>query len=394
MTCTKTKIICVLLIILAILPVITVPAKKTSIAHPKNNHLLPLPGIHPKSAANIIATTFPDNNPIQGANVENHAPNVEWTFHKTGDNSHPDGNEQQAIWLMNRARTNPSQEGFWLANTDDPEVAGGRDYFGVNLVKLQSEFDTYNPKPPAAFDVRLYNAAKAHSDDLITRDAQDHNGQIDRVAAAGFSWWGYRGNVFAYASSSINTHAAWNIDWGNNDDGMQDGRDHRMAVMSQDGDYTNVGIAMAPDNDPQTGVGPIVATGNYCYAGNAPDHYNRFLVGTVWEDTDSDSIYDPGEGIGGVTVRPAQGDFYATTANSGGFALPITTTGTYSVTFNKTGSVDETKSITVGNDSVLLDLVITSGPGPTITPTPTETPNPTPPPPTYSLLLMLPLIQR
>lgn len=285
------------------------------------------------------------------------APTTEWTLHKTADNAHPDDNEQQTVWLMNRARTNPTQEGIWLATATDPDVAGGRNYFNVNIVMLQSEFASYTAKPPAAFDVRLYNAAKAHSDDLIARDAQDHTGQFDRIAAAGFVHAGGRGNVFSYADSSLNAHAAWNIDWGGNDGGMQPGRGHRQAIMSLDGDYTNVGLALVYENNPNTNVGPYVSTGNYCHAGIATDHYNRFLVGTVWEDQDEDAFYDPGEGIGGVTVMPDTGTYYAVTADSGGYAIPITAPGAYVVTFS--GAVSAVRSVTVGDVSVLLDLVTT-----------------------------------
>ena len=35
---------------------------------------------------------------------------TEWTYHKTGDNLHPDGNEQQMVWLMNRARSDPRRK--------------------------------------------------------------------------------------------------------------------------------------------------------------------------------------------------------------------------------------------------------------------------------------------
>ncbi len=87
---------------------------------------------------------------------------------------------------MNRARANPTQEGIWLATTTEPEIAGGCEYFGIDTNLLQSEFAGYTAKPPAVFDVRLYNAAKAHSDDLIARDAQDHDNQFLRVQQAGF----------------------------------------------------------------------------------------------------------------------------------------------------------------------------------------------------------------
>ncbi len=290
------------------------------------------------------------------------APTTEWTYHKTTDNAHPDGHEQQALWLMNRARADPPQEGIWLATTDDPDVAGGRDYFGVDVDVLQSEFASYAAKPPAAFDVRLYNAAKAHSDDLIARDAQDHDGQYDRIVAAGFTLLAYRGNVFAYADNGLNAHAAWNIDWGGSDHGMQESRGHRKAIMSLDGDYTNVGLAMVYETDAGTDVGPYVSTGNYCKAGNAADHYNRFIVGTVWEDTDGDAMYDPGEGIGGVTVMPDTGTYYAVTGDSGGYAIPVDA-GTYNITFS--GPVSAEKSVTVGSESALLDLLSTPAAVPT-----------------------------
>jgi len=82
------------------------------------------------------------------------------------------------------------------------------------LQVLQNEFAGYDAKPPAAFDVRLYNAAKAHSDDLIMRDAQYHTGQFDRVTEAAFSFTAARGCVFSFARSSLYAHAGFNIDWG------------------------------------------------------------------------------------------------------------------------------------------------------------------------------------
>jgi hypothetical protein len=258
------------------------------------------------------------------------------------------------MWLMNRARANPALEGVWLATSSDPEIAGGRDWFGVNLTLLQNEFAGYPAKPPAAFDVRLYTAAKAHSDDLIARDAQDHTGQFARIVSAGFIYSYCRGNVFAYASSSLNAHAAWNIDWGYGDDGMQDGRGHRLAVMSlPDAAYTNVGLALVYEDDPTTDVGTYVSTGNYCNAGNVANQFNRFIVGTVWRDQDGDDFYDPGEGLGGVTVTPDLGTYYAITADSGGYAIPATE-GTYQVTFS--GAVAGVRTVVVGSVSALLDF--------------------------------------
>ncbi|UCF93936.1 MAG: DUF4214 domain-containing protein [Desulfobacterales bacterium] len=292
-------------------------------------------------------------------------PATEWMLHKTADGAHPDGNEQQLIWLMNRARHDPTAEGIWLATVDDPDIANARSYFSVDLVVLQNEFAGYDSKPPAAFDVRLYEAAKAHSDDLILRDAQDHDGQFDRIQAVGFVFNAARGCVFSYSQNASYGHAAFNIDWGWDEDGMQTGRGHRMAIMSIDGDYTNVGIAAVREADSSTSVGPWVITGNYCNARTSvTDHYNRFLVGTVWTDSNGNSMFDPTEGISGVTVRPDHGTYYAVTSNSGGYAIPLLASGEYQVSFSGSSLPSEiVQGITVGAASVLLDLLVGSSAG-------------------------------
>ena len=291
----------------------------------------------------------------------------EWTFHKSADNLHPDGNEQQFMWLMNRARANPTHEGYWLAHTGESEIIYALGNWNVNLTVMQNEFNGYIAKPPAAFDVRLYNAAKAHSEELIARDAQDHTGQFAQIDPSGFHYTVVRGNVFSYTSNALYGHAAFNIDWGyDNGDGsgMQDGRGHRMAIMSIDREYTNVGLAVVAESDPGTSVGPLVTTGNFCNANTSyANHYNRFLVGTVWQDANNNDQYDPGEGMAGITVIPNSGTYYAVTANSGGYAFPIESSGAYDITFSGSGiSTSVTRAIAVdSSDSVLLDLEYTAG---------------------------------
>jgi hypothetical protein len=283
---------------------------------------------------------------------------TEWTYHKTNDNLHPDGNEQQMLWLLNRARSDPAQEGAWLATVTDPDIAAARTYWGVNLTALQNDFAAIPVKPPAAFDVRLYNAAKAHSDYLISIDSQTHDGQFTRIDAAGFEYTSAAGIVFSYSENALYGHAGFNIDWGPGPNGMQDPPGHRNAIMSVSGNYTNVGYAVVAESNPATDVGPLVISGDLCYADQSfPNHYNRFLVGTVWVDSNGNDQYDPGEGIGGVTVNPDLGTYYAVTANGGGYAIPITTAGTYVVTFSGSSiTAPVTRTATVGSTSLLLDL--------------------------------------
>jgi len=327
---------------------------------PASVHAKNLPNLPGLARERLQAFSFPSDKTPGAPSVVAPRPK-EWTYHKTADGAHPNAEEQQTLWLMNRARANPQAEADWLVTTPAPEVALARDFFKIDHGLLETEMDSYNPKPPAAFDVRLYQAARAHSVNLIARDSQDHDGQYDRVVEAGFicdggSGYFFRGNVFSFSQSGLNTHAAWNIDWGGPQGGMQVDRGHRMGVMSVDGDLTNAGIAMVYEGVQETLVGPYVTTANYCQAAaNAPNQYNRFLVGTVWQDLDSDQMYDPGEGIGGVKVTPQRGSYYAVTAASGGYALPITRAGTYNVVFS--GPVRGFKRVSVGLTSVLLDYV-------------------------------------
>ncbi|MFP4475580.1 MAG: hypothetical protein ACLFOY_08450 [Desulfatibacillaceae bacterium] len=294
---------------------------------------------------------------------------TEWTFHKTADNMHPDGVEQQFMYFMNRARQVPPLEGVWLANITEPHVVNAVEYFGVDKSALQDQFAAIAPKPPAAFDNRLYAAAEAHSLTLIVQDAQNHDGQLEKIDDSGFEWLEVRISVYSYAYNGVHGHAGFNIDWGgppsdSDGDGMQDRVGHRKAIMAMDGDYTNAGIAAVPENDPDTDVGPFVVSANYAKANTShADHYNVFIVGTVYEDEDADGGYTPGEGIGGVTVTPQGGPHFAVTPPSGGYAVPVGAgnPGTYTVTFTGGGiPYPVERSVTVGAESVLVNVAFQS----------------------------------
>ncbi len=92
------------------------------------------------------------------------SPTVEWAFHKTDDGAHPNGNEQAMVWLMNRARTDPEGEGAFLAAIDQSNVTGNYSFWDVDLDKIRVELASLSSRPPSAFDRRLYEASKAHSD--------------------------------------------------------------------------------------------------------------------------------------------------------------------------------------------------------------------------------------
>lgn len=307
---------------------------------------------------------------------------TEWLCHRSADGEHPNAEEQELLWLMNRARQDPPAAGAFLAGLDsfaeEPLLHEAIDFYDVDLGVLQAEFDAIAPKPPAAFDRRLYAAALAHAALMIAANDYDPpcGGpqppcQLDRVAPAGFFFVasGLRGNSFGFATSPLFAHAAWGIDWGpffnpTVPPGMFPGRVHRKGVMS-DPDatasqvLTNAGIAVVPTEGLATELGPYVVVADYANANTAVgDHFDRFLVGTVWEDLDADGRYDAGEGIPDVTVTPMPGNWFATTSAGGGFAIPVITPGTIDVLFSGGGVAMRHQTVVVGADSVLVDYVV------------------------------------
>lgn len=182
-------------------------------------------------------------------------------------------------------------------------------------------------------------------------------------------------SVFWRAQDPVHGHAALNVDWGSGtSDGMQTGRGHRAAIMGNP-IRQNFGLAIVEDNDPQTQAGPLVTSIAYAAAQSIyPDHFNKFIVGTVWEDANDNGLYDGGEGISGVTVMPDTGTYFAVTGVAGGYTIPVSVDDDYVLTFSGGELAEpETRLVTVAGESVLViwnpeDSYVAAPAGPAIRP--------------------------
>lgn len=305
-------------------------------------------------------------------------PTTEWTLHKTEDGAHPSGLEQAMVWLTNRARTDPEAEGVFLGGLTASNVISSYSFFGVDLNKMMTEFAALESRPPAAFDRRLWDASRLHSEFMITDNEQSHDGQFAKVDASGFRKNGGAVSVFWTALDPIHGHAALNVDWGGprgpGEDGMQTGRGHRAAIMANP-IRQNFGLAIVEDNDPGTQAGPLVTSIAYAAAQTFfPDHFNKFLVGTVWEDGNENGLYDDGEGLSGVTVMPDTGTYFAVTGIAGGFTIPIIVDDDYVITFSggdlaepeiRLATVDGQSALVIWNDD---DSYVAAPAGPAVRP--------------------------
>jgi len=229
------------------------------------------------------------------------------------------------------------------------------DAFGVEAAALVKTFAGYSPKPPLAWNGRLMSSARAHSQDMADHDFQGHQGsdgadlatRIDRV---GYSFVRVGENVYSYAYNIVHGHAAFLIDWGVPDLG------HRTILLElgEETAFREVGIGVIHESDGATAVGPLVVTEHF----GMPLDGSVFLTGVAYQDHDGDGEYDPGEGLGGVEVRPDRGTYYAITAPGGGYAIPVTPgSGSYRLVASRSDLEPRAVTVTVGQVNVKADVV-------------------------------------
>ncbi len=335
----------------------------------------------------------------------------------TAGTRYPTNEEQYTLQLINHARTSPDgltilqsfvtnniagitasssetandgtawSAGYWKSSVQP--VADSMNYFQVSPGDLKKQFLNLTiPGTPLAWDLNLGNVASGYNDLVIANAG----------AGPGFphslSPYANQSTFAAYAKrytdggygplNTINTlgeniapnfysppmaaFAGFMVDWGSTADGIQSQDpnvgSHRLNLMA--GDFVETGVSRKSGWD----SGAITEVQEFGRRFNAVPT----LVGAVYTDSDSNGFYTPGEGLGSVTVTaaPAGGgaSFQTTTYTSGGYALPISTPGNYTVTFSSVSGVLKTATVTMGSGNVLLDAVVAA-----------VTPPPPPPPP-------------
>lgn len=281
----------------------------------------------------------------------------------------PTDEEQLYLEYLNRMRANPTAEGQRLAASTDPNVLFAYSQYGVDLQLMQDEFATNPPVPPLAMNAQLLSAARWHSGDMFTNHYQGHyqtNGSIimspgDRIATNGYRASSYGENVFSYADSVSQGHTAFAVDWGGPPTavgGMQNPPGHRDNMLYPSFREVGVGVFDGVNGT----VGPQLVTQDL----GTQTSSSPFLTGVVFFDLNGNGFYDIGEGIGGVTVNTPGSTYFAVTADSGGYAIPISTNGKYTLTFTAS-NLNNQATVTISNlQNAKIDYSPTYSP-PTIT---------------------------
>lgn len=304
--------------------------------------------------------------------------------------SDPSPQEQQLLWLLNRMRTAPQAELQLLLTQGDSNVQQALDFFHVDQSLLASQWSSLTPAQPVAWNADLATAAAGHNDAMSAADQQSHQlpGEPDpgqRILNAGYNYAQAAENVYAYATSMIYAHAGFAIDWGDGPGGIQDPPDHRINMMNDT--YRDVGVAVLQQTDPTKQTGPFLVTQDF---GQPLNPGNPDLVGTVYNDANQDGAYEPGEGLGGISVTAvgtaSEGTFTTTSLSAGGYQLALPD-GAYTVTFSESDPTAvpfpaESYSATINGQNALLDALPDDPKATPVPPAPppVQPPSGTPPP--------------
>lgn len=235
------------------------------------------------------------------------------TLYTHGD---PTPLEQLDLEYINRARLNPAAEGVRLNALDTPYTRSARARKPAFFTNLVAEFAALPAVPPVAFHPQLLTAARAHSQDMIDRSYFAHYtpenlGPTERAAAVGYDAGvgeNLDGGGATTAADVLESHFGLMVDCDNlSHDVVPYG--HRLNVVRAE--YTEAGV----------GIRGTRANGKITQDFGNPSR--AYLLGVAYSDTDTNGFYTPGEGLAGVTVTPEQGNYFAVTSTSGGFALPL-----------------------------------------------------------------------
>lgn len=311
--------------------------------------------------SNFFATPYPPTGGAigtQGANSQSKSPAVQSPLQTQYNHGDPTDNEQLMLEYINRARMNPSAEGDSLYFTTDPNLVSAYSYWKVDKAKVRADFKTYPVRPPLAFHAKAIVAAREHSADMRDKQYQGHTGSDgsdpgQRLSKAGYTASAWGENVFAYAKSMWEAHGAFLVDWGPGNEGLG----HRHNIMNfatSDAVYTEVGLGVLAGSGQ---VGPWVVTQNFGKG------FEKYILGVVYKDKNNNKFYDPGEGLSGVKITPSQGNYFAVTSTSGGYAIPMgSVSGSVTITAQGNG-ISEVKQVSISNANVKVDFGQATTPG-------------------------------
>jgi hypothetical protein len=253
----------------------------------------------------------------------------------------PSAYDQYLLELVDAARANPTATAASL---------------GIGLNDgLPAGTITGTPEAPLAFNPALIAAAQQHSAWMLASNTFSHTGVNgtspgDRMTAAGYAFtgaWTWGENIAITRGSGLAVSAAIVRSL---EDGLFKSAGHRENLLNPA--FKEAGMGVVGGSYQRNAA--VDVTQDFAKSGSA-----SFLTGVAYNDASGDSFYEPGEGLGGVTVQVTSSGgqtWQTTTWASGGYQVALGA-GSYTVTFSGGGlAAPVTRSASIGAANVKVDL--------------------------------------
>ncbi|UVK38101.1 hypothetical protein LHFGNBLO_005230 [Mesorhizobium sp. AR10] len=208
---------------------------------------------------------------------------------------------------------------------------------------------------PLAFDNDLSEAAEGHDRWMLATDIFSHTGSggsspTTRMKNAGYTLTGSwaTGENIAWATTRAPTGTADEVKLLHTN--LMNSSGHRANILNPN--FREVGLGFEVGD--YKGRSSAFVTEDFGKSGT-----DLFLTGVTFDDKDGDRFYDPGEGLGAITVtaKNAAGQtFKTTTSAAGGYDL-VLKPGTYTVTYSGANIATSTQTATIGTKNVKRDLI-------------------------------------
>lgn len=208
---------------------------------------------------------------------------------------------------------------------------------------------------PLAFDNDLSEAAQGHSQWMLAADVFSHTGSggsssTQRMKAAGYvlqgSW--ATGENIAWATTRAPTGYQDEVKLLHTN--LMNSSGHRANLLNPN--FREVGLGVEVGD--YKGRSSAFVTQDFAKTGS-----DTFLTGVAFDDRDGDRFYDPGEGLGSITVtaKNSAGQLFKTTTSAAGGYDLVLKPGTYTVTFSGANIATSTQKATIGTKNVKIDLI-------------------------------------
>lgn len=259
------------------------------------------------------------------------------------DYGDPTPAEQAHLEAINRARLDPEKEASRL---------------GIDLNEgLSSGTISSNPVQPLTFNAQLIRAAQMHTQDMMEKqylssNSMDGRTLADRITETGYTYKNNSENLFIFHSTSpldetlsvLEAHDSFFIDNG------VTGRRERKNIL--DKRFKEMGIGV---------VGGEYEEYPYAYLttvdfASSGWRANSFLLGVVYDDTDGDGSYTPGEGVKDVGIEIYDTEYGTVTATAGGYGIPLPP-GEYTVIATLPNGYGAIKPLSINDKNIKLDFL-------------------------------------